>query len=128
VAAISGRKRIFRRAGLRAKYTIVNLTTFTPRTKKIMHLESSFFRVRRRRVWRGWERILGGRRPLPPVINFGPAQESRKSLVLREFFGFCESGHTPPIRDNDWTRLLGWPGLASIEGLPSSASMSAPGG
>jgi hypothetical protein len=74
VAAIRGRKRIFRRAGWKAKRIDVNLTTFGPRTKKKMSLERDSFKVGRSRVWRGWERSF-------QVRKFGP--------VLGEFWEFA---------------------------------------
>jgi hypothetical protein len=43
VAAISGRKRIFRRAGLKAKYTNVNVATFDPLQKKKITSGINFF-------------------------------------------------------------------------------------
>jgi hypothetical protein len=43
VAAISGRKRIFRRAGFAPKRMNVNLTTFDWRKKRKMSLRADFF-------------------------------------------------------------------------------------
>jgi hypothetical protein len=62
VAAISGRKRIFRRAGLRAKRIDVNLTTFAPHRKKKMHPEKDSSGACRRRAWSGWERVFRKRK------------------------------------------------------------------
>jgi hypothetical protein len=55
VAAISGRKRIFRRTGLSAKRIDVNLPTFAFRRKKKMPPQRETFKASLSRAWRGYE-------------------------------------------------------------------------